>query len=86
MIALGLVALTFGALLPDWLDPLMGRIVGLTLVGLGVWVIYSIYRYARAGETFRLRSRWMLVFDGVRSDGAGSRHGCTAMSMSSRSR
>jgi high-affinity nickel-transport protein len=66
VIALGLVALTFGALLPDWLDPLMGRIVGLTLVGLGVWVIYSIYRYARAGESFRLRSRWMLVFDGVR--------------------
>jgi len=44
----------------------MGRIVGLTLVALGLWVIYSIYRYARAGETFRLRSRWMLVFDGVR--------------------
>jgi high-affinity nickel-transport protein len=66
VIALGLAALSFGALLPDWLDPLMGRIVGLTLLGLGVWVIYSIYRYARAGETFRLRSRWMLVFDGVR--------------------
>jgi high-affinity nickel-transport protein len=28
--------------------------------------MYSIYRYARAGEAFRLRSRWMLVFDGVR--------------------
>jgi high-affinity nickel-transport protein len=66
VIALGLAALSFGALLPDWLDPLMGRIVGLTLFGLGLWVIYSIYRYALAGETFRLRSRWMLVFDGVR--------------------
>ena len=44
----------------------MGRIVGLTLVALGLWVMYSIYRYARAGETFRLRSRWMLVFDGIR--------------------
>jgi hypothetical protein len=63
---LGLAALTFGALLPDWLDPLMGRVVGLTLVALGLWVMYSIYRYARAGETFRLRSRWMLVFDGIR--------------------
>ena len=41
-------------------------VVGLTLVALGLWVIYSIYRYARAGERFRLRSRWMLVFDGVR--------------------
>ncbi len=39
---------------------------GLTLLALGLWVMYSIYRYARAGETFRLRSRWMLAFDGVR--------------------
>ena len=66
VIALGLVAITFGALLPDWLDPLMGRIVGVTLVALGLWVVYSIYRYARVGGTFRLRSRWMLVFDGIR--------------------
>jgi hypothetical protein len=66
VVVLGLLALAFGALLPEWLDPLMGRIVGLTLVALGLWVIYSIYRYARAGESFRLRSRWMLVFDGVR--------------------
>lgn len=66
VIALGLAALTFGALLPAWLDPIMGRIVGFTLVALGLWVIYSVYRYARAGETFRLRSRWMLVFDGMR--------------------
>jgi high-affinity nickel-transport protein len=66
VILLGLLALAFGALLPSWLDPVMGRVVGLTLVALGLWVIYSIYRYARAGESFRLRSRWMLVFDGVR--------------------
>jgi high-affinity nickel permease len=66
VIALGIAALTFGALLPDWLDPVMGRIVGLTLVALGLWVMYSIYRYARAGEAFRLRSRWMLVFDATR--------------------
>ena len=66
VIALGLAAIAFGALLPEWLDPLMGRIVGLTLVALGLWVMYSIYRYARAGERFRLRSRWMLVFDAIR--------------------
>ena len=35
VIALGLAALAFGALLPDWLDPIMGRVVGLTLVLLG---------------------------------------------------
>jgi hypothetical protein len=66
VIALGLAALTFGALLPGWLDPIMGRVVGLTLLALGVWVLYSVVRYARAGESFRLRSRWMLVFDGIR--------------------
>jgi high-affinity nickel-transport protein len=66
VIALGIAALAFGALLPDWLDPIMGRIVGLTLVVLGAWVLYSIYRYVRGGESFRMRSRWMLVFDGVR--------------------
>ena len=66
VVALGIAALSFGALLPDWLDPLMGRVVGLTLLALGAWVLYSVYRYARAGESFRLRSRWMLVFDGVR--------------------
>jgi high-affinity nickel-transport protein len=66
VVVLGLAALAFGALLPAWLDPVMGRVVGLTLVALGLWVLYSIYRFARAGEAFRLRSRWMLVFDGVR--------------------
>lgn len=66
VIALGVAAIAFGALLPDWLDPIMGRVVGFTLVALGMWVLYSVYRYARAGERFRLRSRWMLVFDGMR--------------------
>jgi high-affinity nickel-transport protein len=66
VVALGIAAIAFGAILPDWLDPIMGRIVGLTLVFLGVWVLYSVYRYARGGESFRLRSRWMLVFDGLR--------------------
>jgi hypothetical protein len=66
VIALGLAALSVGALLPAWLDPIMGRVVGLTLLALGLWVMYSIYRYARGGERFRLRSRWMLVFDGAR--------------------
>jgi ABC-type nickel/cobalt efflux system permease component RcnA len=66
VVALGVGAISFGALLPAWLDPIMGRVVGFTLVALGAWVLYSVYRYARGGESFRLRSRWMLVFDGVR--------------------
>jgi hypothetical protein len=64
--ALGLLALAFGALLPDWVDPIMGRVVGLTLLILGIWVFVSLWQYMRNGTEFRLRSRWMLVFDGVR--------------------
>jgi high-affinity nickel-transport protein len=66
VVALGLAALAFGAVLPEWVDPIMGRIVGLTLVVLGSWVFVSLYQYARHGTAFRLRSRWMLVFDSVR--------------------
>ena len=59
VLALGLLALAFGAVLPDWVDPIMGRIVGFTLLLLGLWVIVSLYRYVRYGDEFRLRSRWM---------------------------
>src|SRR3990170_4995344 len=64
--ALGLAALAFAALLPAWVDPIMGRVVGVTLIVLGVWVLYSVYAYLRHGTEFRLRSRWMLVFDSFR--------------------
>ena len=63
---LGGLALLVGTRLPEWIDPIMGRVVGLTLVLLGIWVFVSLYRYARHGSEFRLRSRWMLVFEGVR--------------------
>jgi high-affinity nickel-transport protein len=63
---LGLAAILLGAALPDWIDPIMGRIVGLTLIFLGVYVFVAIYQYARHGGEFRLRSRWMLVFDSAR--------------------
>ena len=63
---LGLAALLLGAALPDWIDPIMGRVVGATLVFLGIYVFVSVYQYLRHGGDFRLRSRWMLVFDGVR--------------------
>jgi high-affinity nickel permease len=64
--ALGMAALAFGALLPDWVDPIMGRVVGFTLLVLGIWVFVSLWQYLRNGTEFKLRSRWMLVFDGVR--------------------
>jgi cytochrome c biogenesis protein CcdA len=58
VIALGLLAIWFGTLLPHWIDPLMGRIVGFTLLFLGFWIIYSLVRY---GRDFRLQSRWMVL-------------------------
>ncbi|MES2209206.1 MAG: hypothetical protein V4515_03350 [Chloroflexota bacterium] len=66
VLILGSLALMFGTVLPDWVDPIMGRVVGLTLVLLGTWVFVSLYQYARHGHAFRLRSRWMLVFDSAR--------------------
>jgi high-affinity nickel-transport protein len=63
---LGLAAILLGAALPAWIDPVMGRIVGLTLIFLGVYVFIAVYQYARHGGEFRLRSRWMLVFDTTR--------------------
>lgn len=63
---LGTLALLFGAVLPDWVDQVMGPVVGATLLFLGIWVFVSLYQYARHGREFRLRSRWMLVFDSAR--------------------
>ncbi len=61
--ALGVLAIVAGDLLPAGVDEVMGRVVGVTLVVLGVYVLVSLVRH---GRDFRLRSRWMLVFSGVR--------------------
>ena len=66
VIFLGLLAILFSEILPTWVDPIMERVVGLTLVFLGCYLLYSLYRYYRHGGEFRIRSRWMLVFAGVK--------------------
>jgi hypothetical protein len=63
VVALGVIALLVGAVLPDWVDPILEKVVGATLVLLGAWVLYSVVQYARGKGEFRMRSRWMLVFD-----------------------
>ena len=63
---LGIAALYFAAVLPAWIDPIMERVVGITLLALGAAVVYSLVRYWRGEGEFRLQSRWMLVFTGVR--------------------
>jgi High-affinity nickel-transport protein len=63
VVILGVVAILFGDLLPEGIDVVMGRVVGVTLLVLGVYVVVSLVRH---GRDFRLRSRWMLVFSGIR--------------------
>lgn len=62
---LGLLAIVASGFLPGWIDPIMGRVVGATLIVLALYLYYSLYRYFRGGQ-FELRSRWMLVFAGAR--------------------
>ncbi len=62
VMALGALAILFGATLPDGVDVWMGRVVGVTLVALGAWVLIEL---ARKGRDFRLRSRWILVLGGT---------------------
>ncbi len=66
VILLGLIAILFSGILPTWIDAAMERIVGITLLFLGVYLLYSLYRFWRGEGEFRLQSRWMLVFSGVR--------------------
>ena len=66
VVVLGIAALLLNAVLPDWVDPILQKVVGVTLVLLGLWVLFSVYQYLRGKGDFRMRSRWMLVFDFVR--------------------
>jgi high-affinity nickel-transport protein len=66
VVLLGVLALVFAAILPEWLDPILEKVVGVTLLLLGVWVLFSVVQALRTGGDLRLRSRWMLVFDFAR--------------------
>ena len=60
VVILGLLAIWFGTMFPDWVDGYMEIVVGITLLMLGVWLIWSMSRN-RGRLVFR--SRWMLLFD-----------------------
>ncbi len=57
---LGLLAVLVGVFLPKWIDGVMERVVGITLLLLGVYVVYSLIK---DGRNFKMRSRWMLLFE-----------------------
>lgn len=65
VVTLGSAALLAQTLLPSWVDPILERVVGVTLLLLAAWVFYSLVQYLRGRGEFRLRSRWMLVFSGI---------------------
>ncbi|MDR3613282.1 MAG: hypothetical protein P4L53_06935 [Candidatus Obscuribacterales bacterium] len=56
---LGLGALLFRATLPDWIDPIMQRLVGLSLLLFGLWILYCM----RAMRT--TRSRGLMVLQAI---------------------
>ncbi len=67
VMALGLIAILAAGFLPAWIDPVMQRVVGVTLLLLAAYLFYSLYQHLRGGGEFRIRSRWMLIFSGVRN-------------------
>jgi len=62
VIVLGLLAVILGISLPDWVDKIMGPIVGITLIFLGAWIILNILIKKKE---FKFVSRWMLIFKGL---------------------
>lgn len=63
VVVLGVVLIVSGFVIPQSMETIVERLVGATLVFLGVWVFVSLARY---GANFRLRSRWMLIFQFAR--------------------
>jgi hypothetical protein len=61
---IGTLAIVLGQRLPPGVDSVMERIVGFTLILLGIYVFAGLIRH---GREFRMRSRWMLIFTGVRN-------------------
>lgn len=62
VIFLGLLAIALGVNLPTWVDQVMGPVVGITLIILGFWIIFSIIIHR---GKFRFMSRWMIIFEGL---------------------
>lgn len=66
VLILGILALTFATVLPAWIDPLMERAVGATLILLGIWILYSLFSQ-RNGNQLVIQSRWMLLFSKIQA-------------------
>ena len=70
VLALGTVAIVFGNQIPSALDAAMGYVVGVTLVALAVYLLWTITHT----RTVPVASRWMLVIGFVRKGVQRVRH------------
>lgn len=70
VLVLGVLAILFAAQVPDLLDDWMGRLVGVSLIALGLWIAWTAWRTRGVPPP---RSRWMLLIDGARRTRRGSR-------------
>jgi high-affinity nickel permease len=66
VLTLGLAALYFSASLPNWIDPVMQRVVGVTLVALGILVLRSVVLSIQGRQEFRLVSRGKMLMNWAR--------------------
>ncbi len=66
VIILGVVAIAFSLVLPAWVEPVMQRIVGATLLLFALCILRSLWQSSQGKQKFRMRSRWMLVIDAVK--------------------
>ena len=58
VIILGILAIWLGAQLPIWVDGIMEKVVGVTLITLGIWIIYSLI--INRGK-LSITSRWIIL-------------------------
>jgi high-affinity nickel-transport protein len=63
---LGLAAITFAALLPAWIDTFMERVVGVTLVVLGFYLLNTVFGAIKNADTFKFKSRWTAFYSFLR--------------------
>src|ERR1051325_9282499 len=62
VVILGVVAILAGLALPEWVDEIMAPAVGITLIFLAVWIVYSLFHHhtssscAAAGCSFSIPS------------------------------
>jgi len=57
--AFGAAAVSFGLVIPNAVDGLMGRLIGLTLIALALYVVVGFVRF---GRTWQPRSRGSLIW------------------------